>query len=96
VSRSGLELEPLIGTDQVRAFKPDRRVYERGAEEAGFSMGEVALITAHGWDAIGARRAGMRATWVARKERLRPPIDPAPDLEAETLLESARRIVGRL
>jgi 2-haloacid dehalogenase len=94
VSRSGLGLDPIVGTDQVRAFKPDRRVYERGAEAAGCSVEEVALITAHGWDAIGAKRAGMLAAWVARKERLRPRIDPAPDLETETLLEAARRIVG--
>jgi 2-haloacid dehalogenase len=92
VSRSGFGLEPLVGTDQVRAFKPAHRVYERGAAAAGCSLEEVALITAHGWDAIGAKRAGMLATWVARKERLRPQIDPAPDLEANSLAEAAETI----
>jgi 2-haloacid dehalogenase len=92
VARSGLDLERVVGTDQVRAFKPDRRVYERGAAAAGRSVEEVILITAHGWDAIGAKRAGMLAAWISAKEGIRPPIDPTPDLEVETLAEAAERI----
>jgi 2-haloacid dehalogenase len=93
LARSRLELEPVVGTDDVRAFKPDRRVYEHGAEAAGCVLDEVALITAHAWDAIGAKRAGMLAGWVSRKERIRVEIDPAPDVEAETLVEAAQQIV---
>jgi len=93
VIESGLELEPLVGTDQIRAFKPDHRVYERGAQAAGCLIDEVALITAHGWDAIGARRAGMVAAWVSQKERVPPRIDPAPDIEVESLAEAAEQLV---
>ncbi len=73
---SGLELDPVIGTDQAKAFKPDPRVYRRAVEASGHAAEEVALITAHGWDAIGAKRAGLRAAWVSRKERL--PLAGAP------------------
>ena len=86
-------LAPIVGTDQVGAFKPDFRVYERGVEAAGRRPEAVALITAHAWDAIGAKRAGLRAAWVSRRERARPRIDPAPDLEAPDLATAAARIV---
>jgi 2-haloacid dehalogenase len=90
---SGLELDPVIGTDQVRAFKPDPRVYRRAVEASGHAAGEVVLITAHAWDAIGAKRAGLNAAWVSRRERLRPQVDPAPDFEASDLADAAGRIV---
>jgi 2-haloacid dehalogenase len=87
-------LAPIVGTDQVQTFKPDRRIYERGVEAAGRRPDEVVLITAHAWDAIGAKRAGLRAAWLWRRERARPPIDPAPDLEAPDLATAAARIAG--
>ena len=87
-------LAPIVGTDQVQAFKPDRRVYERGAEAAGRRADEVVLVTAHAWDAIGAKRAGLRAAWISRRERARAPIDPAPDFEAPDLATAAARIAS--
>lgn len=94
VAGAGLDLQPIVGTDQVEAFKPDRRVYERGAAAAGWAVDETALITAHGWDAIGAKRAGMLAVWVSRKERVAPRIDLGPDLEAESLAQAAELAVA--
>jgi len=88
------DLDPIVGTDQVRAFKLDRRVYERGVEAAGRPAGEVVLITAHSWDALGANRAGLLAAWIAARERARPPIEPAPDFEAADLLGAAEQIAG--
>jgi 2-haloacid dehalogenase len=90
---SGLELDPVVGTDQVRAFKPDPRVYLRSADVSGHATEEVALITVHGWDALGARRAGLRAAWVSRKERVRMQVGPEPDFEAGDVAEAAARIV---
>jgi 2-haloacid dehalogenase len=87
------DLEPIVGTDEVRVFKPDRRVYERGIEAAGHQPDEVLLISAHNWDAIGAKRAGLRAAWASRRERVRAPLDPAPDFEAPDLAEVAAQVV---
>jgi FMN phosphatase YigB (HAD superfamily) len=63
------DLDPVVGTNQVRAFKPDRRVYEHCVEASGRAPGEVVLITAHGWDAVGAKRAGDRERGQHRRQR---------------------------
>lgn len=95
IAATDLELDPIIGTDQVRAFKPDRRVYERALEVVGSTAAETFLISAHWWDAIGAKRAGLRTGWISREEALRPAIGPAPDHEAEDLATIAGAIVQR-
>jgi 2-haloacid dehalogenase len=93
VAQTELDLRPIVGTDQVQAFKPDARVYARGASAAGRGADEIALLTAHGWDAIGAKRAGLVGVWISRKERVPPRLKPAPDLEAYGLADAAKRIV---
>ena len=94
IADSELDLDPVIGADQVRAFKPDRRVYERAVEVTGDAAVDIVLITAHWWDALGAKRARLRAAWVARRERVRPAIDPAPDHQGSDLAEVARLIAS--
>ena len=93
VVRAGLpELAPIVGTDDVRAFKPARRVYERGVKASGNDPSNVVLISAHSWDVLGAKRAGLRGAWVSRRERVRIPIDPRPDFEAPDLAAAAAQI----
>lgn len=95
VMASGLELEPILGTEPVRVFKPDRRVYAQAVEAVGGRTDDVILITAHWWDALGAKRAGLRAGWVSRREDTRPAIDPAPDHRAPDLTGLALAIAER-
>jgi 2-haloacid dehalogenase len=88
------ELEPVIGTDRIQAFKPDPRVYRMALETAGRTAREVALVTAHDWDAIGAKRAGLRVARVSRQEGVRLQLDPEPDFETSDLVSAAREIVA--
>jgi 2-haloacid dehalogenase len=78
--------EFVAGTDEVRAFKPDPRVYALGLERAGAPAGDVCMIAAHAWDLLGAARAGMRTAYLARMspwpEMLDEPDRQAPDLGA--------------
>lgn len=94
IDRAGLDLDPIVGTDQIGAYKPDPRVYTRGLEVAGTNPGETVLVSAHWWDALGAKRAGLRSAWVSRKERVRVAAEPAPDFIGEDLLDVAQAIVG--
>ncbi len=95
ISATGLQLEPILGTGAVRAFKPDERVYAHAAESVGARGEDLVLISAHGWDALGAKRAGLRAGWVSRSEGARPDIGPAPDYEARDLGGLAAAIAQR-
>ena len=84
------QFEFIAGTDAVRAFKPDPRVYALGIERTGAAPRDVWMVAAHAWDMLGAQRAGMRTAYL---ERVRPwpsmleaPDLRAPDLEALSAL----------
>lgn len=95
IAAADLDLEPVLGTGAVQAFKPDERVYEQAASSVGARAEEVILISAHWWDALGAKRAGLRAGWISRSEGSRPDIGPAPDYEAHDLVGLAAAIAER-
>jgi 2-haloacid dehalogenase len=93
LAETGLELNPVVGTEEVEAFKPDARVYESGVAATGREPAEVILLTAHWWDALGAKRAGLQTAWVSRQEATRVRVGPDPDYEADDLAAVARQIV---
>jgi 2-haloacid dehalogenase len=89
------QLEIVIGSDEVQRFKPHPRVYGHAVERVGAQADEVVLVAAHGWDVMGAMRAGLRGAWVARSERWLVPIVPEPDVRGEDLDDVARSIIAR-
>lgn len=92
LDRAELDLSPVVGSEQVGAFKPDRRLYERGLAVAGAEASETVLISAHWWDALGAKRAGLLAGWSAQKEGRRVDAEPEPDFTGEDLAAVAQAI----
>jgi 2-haloacid dehalogenase len=86
--------ELVVGSDETGAFKPHPQVYARGVERTGAPPEEVCMGATHGWDLLGAHRAGMRTGWVRRNERVRFATDPAPDVEGE-VLQVAAALTGR-
>lgn len=87
-------LELVVGSDETGAFKPHPQVYARGIERTGAPAAEVCMVATHGWDLLGAHRAGMRTAWAARKEHVRYPTNPPPDAEGEGLLQLADALAG--
>jgi len=84
----------VVGSDEVEAFKPDPRVYANGAARAGVEPAGVVLVAAHWWDVMGAKRAGMRTGWVARRERLLLSSVPEPDFAGDDLAAVAASIAA--
>ena len=76
--------EFVAGTDEVRAFKPDPRVYALGIERTAAHAAEIWMVAAHAWDLLGARRAGMRCAYLARSGAWPQALD-RPDAEAPDL-----------
>jgi 2-haloacid dehalogenase len=82
-------IEAVISAPESGAFKPDPRPYRMALERIGAPAGEVALVAAHWWDVTGAKAAGLRTGWVARRELLLPGCVPEPDVGGRDLLEVA-------
>ena len=79
------DLWHVVSVEEVRAYKPHPAPYRRVAELLELPPERVTLVSAHGWDVLGARAAGLRVVWVDRVEHrwpFPPPEPPrAPDVE---------------
>ncbi len=81
--------DDYISVDEVRAFKPSPKTYQRVAERLGRPIDEIRLVSSNPFDDIGAEAAGMRAAWVDRSAGLFDTLRPAPDLVVGTITELA-------
>jgi 2-haloacid dehalogenase len=82
-------IEVVISAPESGAFKPDPRPYRMALERVGAPAVEVALVAAHWWDVAGAKAAGLRTGWVARRDLVLPGAVPEPDVSGRDLLEVA-------
>ena len=82
-------IETVISAPESGAFKPDPRPYRMALERIEASGDEVALVAAHWWDVAGAKAAGLRTGWVARRDLVLPDEVPEPDVSGRDLLEVA-------
>ncbi|MGD9889837.1 MAG: haloacid dehalogenase type II [Dehalococcoidia bacterium] len=87
LAKAGLDgfVEQVLSIDDVRRWKPRADVYHHAAASLGVVPADLALVAAHAWDVLGARRAGLTTGWVSRLERRFQPAMGAPDVEDTTL-----------
>ena len=92
VAAAGLErggITPLVSatlsSEAIRAWKPAREVYLWAAGSCGVPPERMALVAAHGWDVLGAQRAGLTGAWFPRSERVYPAVYEPPHVRGEDL-----------
>lgn len=87
LARGGIAalVERTLTSESVRAWKPSREAYLWAAGVCGVPPERMALVAAHGWDVLGAERAGLTGAWFPRGERVYPPAFPAPAVVAGDL-----------
>jgi 2-haloacid dehalogenase len=92
VAEAGLErggitplVERTLTSETVHAWKPSREAYLWAAGVCDVAPARMALVAAHGWDVLGAERAGLTGAWFPRAERVYPPAFPAPAVVAGDL-----------
>jgi 2-haloacid dehalogenase len=89
--------ELVLSAQDGGAFKPDLRTYRYALEQIGAeSGGATCFVSTHWWDVAGAKRAGMRTGWVARRERALLDTVPPPDYTGRDLAEVAEAIVAHI
>jgi 2-haloacid dehalogenase len=87
-------VDDVVGADAVKAYKPDRRIYEAGLEAIGAPAADTWMVAAHWWDVAGAKRAGLRTAWIGRDEGALLATVPQPDVLATDLADAAAKIVA--
>lgn len=86
-------LELVLSAQDAGAYKPDLRPYRMAIERTGSPGSDIVFVSTHWWDVAGAKRAGMRTGWVARRERSLLEHVPPPDYTGRDLAETAAAIV---
>jgi 2-haloalkanoic acid dehalogenase type II len=83
-----LPVQFILISETVRAYKPDRLVFEKALECLGVKPDDVLHVGDSDVDDVkGAKAAGMRVAWVNRDGRRRRPDVPPPDFEIRDLTE---------
>ena len=92
VAEAGLErggisalVERLLSSEDIRAWKPSREAYLWAAGSCGVAPHRMTLVASHGWDVLGAQRAGLTGAWFPRSERTYPAVYETPHLSAPDL-----------
>jgi 2-haloacid dehalogenase len=90
--------ELVLSAEESGAYKPDPRPYRMALERTGAdpAAGEICHVSTYWWDVAGAKRAGLRTGWVARRERALLSSVPAPDYTGRDLAEVADAIVAAM
>ena len=77
-----LEVDSILSADDVRVFKTDARVY--ALLDSLADRDRILFVSSNGWDAEGARRAGLTAAWI---DRGGAPPGAAPSYRVRSLSE---------
>jgi 2-haloacid dehalogenase len=81
-------VERTLTSESIRAWKPDRAVYLWAAGVCDVAPDRLALVAAHSWDVLGARRAGLTAGFTsARSERVYADVYEPPHVQGASLVE---------
>jgi 2-haloacid dehalogenase len=87
LERGGISslVERCLSSEEIRAWKPSREVYLWAVGRCGTTPERTALVAAHGWDVLGAQRAGLTGAWFPRSERTYPAVYEPPHVAAADL-----------
>jgi len=83
----------LLSADQARAYKTAPAVYELGPMTLGHPASELLLVSANGWDAIGAKWYGYRSFWVNRASSPTDRLGALPDGIGTSLGDAAQFVL---
>lgn len=78
-------VEATMTSEAIRAWKPAREAYLWAAGRCGVAPERLALVASHGWDVLGAQRAGLTGAWFPRSERVYPSVYDTPHVRADDL-----------
>lgn len=87
-------VQTCFDVSQAGAWKPTNKPYRMATDALGVTASATVLVAAHPWDIWGAKRAGLRAAFVDRKNVEAPAFAPRPDLQERTLDVLAEQITA--
>jgi 2-haloacid dehalogenase len=80
-------LDAVLSIEEVGTYKPAPAVYRLALDRLKLWPNEILFVSANGWDACGAKAAGLRVAWCNRAGQPAERIPDEPDVEIRTLAE---------
>jgi 2-haloacid dehalogenase len=77
----------ILSVEAVGVYKPHPSVYQLAVDRLGVWPAELGFVSANGWDAWGAKAAGLRVAWCNRSGLPRERLGAGPDVELASLTE---------
>jgi 2-haloacid dehalogenase len=87
-------LSAVVSVDDVLSYKPDPAVYLHLVARGGQPAEHTWLVSANGWDVLGAKSAGLRAAWVRRQTAT--PWEGWGIAEPDVVVPSLSELVSRI
>ena len=78
-------VDDILSVEAVGVYKPHPSVYKLAIDRLGVWPAELGFVSANGWDAWGAKAAGLRVAWCNRSGLPRERLGGAPDAELASL-----------
>ena len=96
LSRAGLSqlFAAVVSSDRVQTFKPNPRVYALAPRSLRLHQSEILFAPFAGWDAAGARWAGLPTFWVNRQHAGDECLSAAVDGAGESLSDLVSFVLG--
>ena len=80
-------LEAVLSVEAVGVYKPHPAVYRLAVDRLGVPPERLGFVSANGWDAFGAKAAGLRVAWCNRSGQPTDRLPAAPDAVIRDLSE---------
>ena len=78
-------LDAIISVESAGVYKPHPSVYKLALDKFECQPGQVAFVSANGWDVAGGAAFGFQVLWVNRKRAPREALPAAAHAEIESL-----------
>ena len=79
--------DAVLSAEPVKKFKPEMAVYHWAMQQVKVKPSDTLMIASHGWDIIGAQKAGMQTCFIERPGKQQFPTAPSADLSVTSLIE---------
>jgi len=86
-------VEEIISAEDVREWKPGSDPYALAAAKQDIPLERLAVVSAHPWDILGARNAGLVTGWCNRTGDRFPAPFGEPDVTGKNLLDVVERLL---
>ncbi len=80
-------LDTVLSVEAVGIYKPHPSVYRLALEALRLWPNEILFVSANGWDASGAKAAGLRVAWCNRAAQPAERLGEPPDAVVTSLAE---------